>query len=36
MISMIARYGYLEEVDDGRNWNAHHIIDKPKDILSYL
>ena len=36
MISMIARYGYLEEGDDGRNWNAHHIIDKPKDILSYL
>ena len=36
MISMIARYGYLEEDDDGRNWNAHHIIDKPKDILSYL
>jgi len=36
MISMIARYGYLEEGDDGRNWNAHHIIDKPKDILSYF
>lgn len=36
MISMIARYGYLEEGDDGRNWNAHHIIDKPKDILNYL
>ena len=36
MTSMIARYGYLEEGDDGRNWNAHHTIDHPKDLLSYL
>jgi phosphoglycolate phosphatase len=36
MISMIARYGYLEEGDDGENWNAHHIIDKPEDLLNYL
>lgn len=36
MISMIARYGYLEVGDDGKNWNAHHIIDKPIDLLNYL
>lgn len=36
MVSMIARYGYLEEGDDGENWNAHHIIDKPEDLLNYL
>jgi len=36
MISMIARYGYLEAGDDGKNWNAHHIIDKPIDLLNYL
>jgi len=36
MVSVIARYGYLEEGDDGENWNAHHIIDKPEDLLNYL
>ena len=36
MISMVARYGYLEAGDDAKNWDAQHIIDEPKDLLSYL
>lgn len=36
MTSVIARYGYLEVDDDGKKWNARHIIDKPIDLLNYL
>lgn len=36
MTSIIARYGYLEAGDDGSSWEAHHIIDQPKDLLMYL
>lgn len=36
MISIVARYGYLEEGDDGGSWGAHYIIDKPNSLLSFL
>ena len=36
MVSIVARYGYLEAGDDANNWNARYIIDKPSDLLSYL
>ena len=36
MTSVVARYGYLEEGDDGQSWDAQYIIDKPIDLLSYL
>lgn len=36
MVSIVARYGYLEAGDDANTWNAQHIIDKPSDLLSYL
>ena len=36
MISMVARYGYLEAGDDAKGWGAQHIIDEPKDLLTYL
>ena len=36
MTSVVARYGYLEEGDDGQSWDAQYIIDKPTDLLSYL
>jgi phosphoglycolate phosphatase-like HAD superfamily hydrolase len=36
MISMVARYGYLEAGDDAKNWDAQHIIDEPKELLNYL
>jgi len=36
MISIVARYGYLEEGDDARSWGAQYTIDKPIDLLNYL
>jgi N-acetyl-D-muramate 6-phosphate phosphatase len=36
MTSVVARYGYLEEGDDGGSWDAQYIIDKPIDLLNYL
>jgi phosphoglycolate phosphatase len=36
MVSMVARYGYLEVGDDAKSWGAQHIIDKPADLLTYL
>ena len=36
MVSMAARYGYLEAGDDAKSWGAQHIIDKPSDLLTYL
>ena len=36
MVSMAARYGYLEAGDDAKSWGAQYIIDKPSDLLDYL
>jgi hypothetical protein len=36
MISIVARYGYLEDGDDARSWGAQYTIDKPIDLLNYL
>ncbi|QDD07037.1 HAD family hydrolase [Candidatus Methylopumilus planktonicus] len=36
MVSMAARYGYLEVGDDAKSWGAQHIIDKPSELLDYL
>ena len=36
MVSIAARYGYLEAGDDAQSWDAQYIIDKPYDLLSYL
>jgi phosphoglycolate phosphatase len=31
-----ARYGYLGEGTDPTQWQAHAVIDKPIELLSYL
>ncbi|CEZ19759.1 Similar to phosphoglycolate phosphatase,clustered with ubiquinone biosynthesis SAM-dependent O-methyltransferase [Candidatus Methylopumilus planktonicus] len=36
MVSMAARYGYLEVGDDAKSWGAQYIIDKPSELLDYL
>ena len=36
MVSMAARYGYLELGDDAKSWGAQYIIDKPSELLDYL
>lgn len=36
MVSMVARYGYLEAGDDASTWSAQYIIDKPSELLGYL
>ena len=36
MVSMAARYGYLEVGDDAKSWGAQYIIDKPSDLLDYF
>jgi len=36
MVSMVARYGYLEVGDDAKSWGAQYIIDKPSELLAYL
>lgn len=36
MTSMVARYGYLVEGDNGEDWGAHHIIDEPIEMLNFL
>ena len=36
MVSMVARYGYLEVGDDAKSWGAQYIIDKPSELLDYL
>ena len=36
MVSMAARYGYLEVRDDAKSWGAQYIIDKPSELLDYL
>ena len=36
MVSMAARYGYLEVGDDAKSWGAQCIIDKPSELLDYL
>ena len=36
MVSMAARYGYLEVGDDAKSWSAQYIIDKPSELLDYL
>ena len=36
MVSIAARYGYLEVGDDAKSWGAQYIIDKPSELLDYL
>ncbi|CAM8431900.1 HAD family hydrolase [Candidatus Methylopumilus universalis] len=36
MVSMAARYGYLEVGDDAKSWGAQYIIDKPSELLDHL
>ena len=36
MVSVAARYGYLEVGDDAKSWGAQYIIDKPSELLDYL
>lgn len=36
MISVLARYGYIAETDQIKDWNADLIIDSPLDLLKYL
>ncbi|MCX7191011.1 MAG: HAD-IA family hydrolase [Candidatus Methylopumilus sp.] len=36
MVSMAARYGYLEVGDDAKSWGAQYIIDKPSELLDYF
>lgn len=36
MLSIAARYGYLEAGDDAKSWGAQYIIDKPSELLDFL
>lgn len=36
MVSMAARYGYLEVGDNAKSWGAQYIIDKPSELLDHL
>lgn len=36
MTTLIARYGYISEEENIDDWNAHGIIDDPKEIITWL
>lgn len=36
MVSVIAKYGYIDEATDISHWQADHIIQHPKDLLTFL
>lgn len=36
MISVIAQYGYITDMQQTNNWNAHISIHKPSDLLAYF
>lgn len=36
MVSVIARYGYISDLQQTSRWNADMSIDKPNDLLAYL
>lgn len=36
MQTLVALFGYLQEGDDPRNWNASSMIEQPHDLLAWL
>jgi len=36
MQTLVALFGYLQDGDDPRNWNASNMIEHPRDLLAWL